>query len=127
MTAGRVDLVCEQGASFTRKLTWLAGEQPVDLTGWQARMQVRSDYGADTTVLELTDANGRIALGGAEGTITLALTAAETAALAVETGPGPRRLPPRVAHVYDLELIAPGGAVTRLIQGLFMVHGEVTR
>jgi hypothetical protein len=43
----------------------------INLTGYTARMQVRSTLESAEALIELTTANGRIALGGSAGTITL--------------------------------------------------------
>jgi len=59
--------------------------------------------------------NGRITLGGALGTISLDLTAEETAAIIWDRG------------VYDLELESGDGTVTRLLQGSFTISKEVTK
>lgn len=110
---GIYDMTCQQGATFTKSITWKdsAGD-PVDLTGYTARMQVRAD--PDTAeILELTTSGG-ITLGGVAGTIALLASAATTAALA----PGIYR--------YDLELVSGAGVVTRLLQGRFIVDAEIT-
>jgi len=77
-------------------------------------MQVRSSFASDTTILNLTSGSG-ITLGGTAGTILINATAATTAGVA--TG----------QYVYDLELVSGGSAVTRLIQGTFLVDPEVTK
>jgi hypothetical protein len=115
MPAGGYDMVCEQGATFLRQFTWTdENEVPVNLTGFTARMHIRTTVAAASTTLELTTANGRITLNPSQGTITLQLTATETAALAAKR------------YVYDLELVS-GASVTRLLQGAFTVSPEVTR
>lgn len=117
MAAFRLSLTILQGETFSRPLVWKAGAPavPVDLTGCTARMQVRSTVDNDTVLLELTTGNGRIALGGVDGTITLQLTAAETQALTWRNA------------VYDLEVVHPGGQVRRLVEGAVKVKPEVTR
>jgi hypothetical protein len=116
MAAGRYDIVCEQGATFIRELTWTdATEQPVNLTGYSARMHVRQTIKSATTVIELTTANGRVVLYPTTGKIVMTLTAEQTAAL------------PTKPCVYDLELVSGSGVVTRLIEGSFTVKPEVTR
>lgn len=106
-----------QGADFERVLTWSLGEPSVlvDLTGYAARMQLRTYTESADVVLDLTTANGRITLGGTDGTIELHLTATDTEAL------------PANQYAYDLEVIAPGGFVTRLVEGFVNVDPEVTR
>lgn len=111
------NFIIEQGATFSTTLTVyndLAREDPVDLTGYTARMMVRSDYENPTALIDMTTSNGRIALGGAAGTITLLISATDTAALT------------KGDYVYDLELVT-GSVVTRIIQGKIKVSREVTR
>ena len=114
---GRYDFTIYQGASFDRTFTWQTGEPAtnVNLTSYTGRMQVRSNTSAPTVVLEVTTSNGRMTLGGALGTIALAITASDTAALA----PG--------QYVYDMEMVSPGGEVTRLLEGRATISAEVTR
>lgn len=115
MPAGTYDITCDQGATFSRVITWKnSNGTPIDLTNYTARMQVRANYPATTTVLNLTTENGGITLGGAAGTITLAATATATAAISADQ------------YVYDLELIT-GAQVTRVVEGTFTVTPEVTR
>lgn len=115
MPAGGYDMVCEQGSTFVRKFTWTdENEVPVDLTGFTARMHIRTAVTAASPSLELTTTNGRIVLNPTLGTITLQITAADTAALVAKR------------YVYDLELVS-GATVTRLLQGGFTVSPEVTR
>lgn len=89
--------------------------QPVDLTSYTARMQIRATKSAATFLLELTTANGRIALDNTLKTITLTVSATDTAAITWTSG------------VYDLELVSPGGVVTRLVEGAVTVSEEATK
>jgi hypothetical protein len=114
--AGTYNITCNQGATFSRTITWTdSAKNAIDITGYTARMQVRTAANAASTVLELTTSNNRISLGGAAGTVTLTVDAATTA-----------NLTPAL-YVYDLELVSGGGVVTRLIEGNFNVKAEVTR
>ena len=54
--------------------------EPVDLTGVTARMQLREKLDSSVVLLELTTENGRIVVDDATKTITLNITAADTAA-----------------------------------------------
>lgn len=116
MAAGNYDFYIEQGATFYQQIVWKdsAGD-PIDLTGYTARMQLRKTVKATDVILSLTTENGRITLGGAEGTITLEVDAEDTADLTEFCG------------VYDLEVEASDGTVTRLLQGQIEVSREVTR
>ncbi len=105
-----------QGATFPKRLRWVApGGTPVDLSGYTARMQVRSEVESPTVLLSMTTENGGITLGGAAGTIDLYVSAEQTAAITWEGG------------VWDLEIVYPSGEVTRLAQGSMSVSKEVTR
>lgn len=115
MTAGTYDITIEQGATFSRVFTWTADGSNVNLTGYTARMMVRSDIEDTNALLTLTTENGGISLGGAAGTITVTISATATAALT------------RGSAVYDLELISGSSVVTRLLKGVVSITREVTR
>lgn len=116
MSAGSYNITIEQGATYSQVMTWRDSNNAlVNLTGYTARMQIRTDYAATTSVLVLTTENGMITLGGALGTITLNVTDASTSAI------------PARNYVYDLELVSGGGLVTRLLQGVVAVSPEVTK
>jgi hypothetical protein len=115
--AGNYNFICDQGATFSSVMTYYSDEAqttPVNLTGFTARMTVRRKYEDQNSIISLTTENARIALGGALGTITLTISATDSASL------------PIGSWYYDLELVN-GSAVTRLIGGSFEVIGEVTR
>lgn len=113
--AGFYSITCDQGATLEVLLTYLDSDgAAVNLTGYTARMQVRTEVTAATATLTLTTENGRIALGGAAGTVALTVPAIDTAAVAARE------------YVYDLELVN-GATVTRIIEGAFTVRAEVTR
>ncbi len=112
-----------QGAYWSQRLVWKdANDDPIDLTGFTARMQVRRTV--DETgepLLELTDGDG-ITLGEADptdGVILLELEATQTAALPAT--PSDRK------WRYDLELVPSDAHVRRLMMGKFVVSLEVTR
>jgi hypothetical protein len=114
---GVLDLKMWQGATWNYELIWEDGNPsaPVDLTGYTAKMQVRATKADTKVILELTSLlGGGITLGGALGTIDLDLNAGYT------------RWVPAGRFVYDLEM-TNGATVTRLIEGAFVVSGEVTR
>ena len=124
MIAGNYNMLCQQGASFARVIALEQPRTPTEqnpaeyemypLTNHTARMQVRRTVESTTPLITLTTENGRISINGANGLITLSISAADTAAL---TSSG----------VYDLEIITSGGLVSRVIQGTFTLSLEVTR
>lgn len=110
------NIYIEQGATFQLNLLWKdSAGAPINLTGYTARMQVRHKINDPTALLSLTTENSGIALGGAAGTINIVATAALTTTLTEKSG------------VYDLELVASNGVVTRLLQGVVTISPEVTR
>lgn len=116
MTAGCYDIEIEKGVNFNRIITWKDGTgMLVNLTGFTARMQARDCVYSDTILFELTSANGEIVIDETLSTISLIIDDVTTAAIPGEIG------------VYDLELIAPTGEVTRLLQGNLTFTAEVTR
>lgn len=114
--AGRYNMVCDQGSTFSLIFTIKTDGVPWNLVGnYTAKMQVRSFLNADTVLVELTTANSRITFG-ASGQVTLSLTAATTTDLIAGR------------HTYDLELTQTStSTVTRVLEGKFVVRGEVTR
>lgn len=113
--SGHYDLTIEQGTSFNITFTWSVDGTPVDLTGWDARAQVRSMVTSATALLDLTVGDG-ITLGDAAGTIALHVPVADTTAL-----------PAPFEGVWDLELTSGVNTVTRLLEGGVTVTPEVTR
>lgn len=114
MTPGNTPLLCPQGATFRRTLTYKIGRKVVDLTNFVARMQVRENYDSASTLVNLTSTQG-ITLGGTAGTITIYISATDTKN--IKAG----------IYVYDLEIQSLDGDVIRLLQGKFTVSPEVTR
>jgi hypothetical protein len=117
MVAAVRDIIVEQGATFSLQITSWKDENGtvIDLTGYTARLQMRTAYSSVDAFLTLTTENGGIVLGGGSGSISISASAAATAAIKQSKG------------VYDLEMIAPSGFITRLIQGDVTISKEVTR
>jgi hypothetical protein len=116
MPAVTYDFEIEQGTTVTKPFVWKDSlGAAVDLTGYVARMQVRSSVTSTDVLLDATTENGKIVISAAEGKFTLTLSATETAAIAWKKGK------------YDIELASPTGVVTRLVQGSITVSQEVTR
>jgi len=106
MQPGIYPITIPQGTDQTFPFT-IAG---YNLTGYTAKLQARTQYGASTAMVTLTNGSG-ITLG--DGTFSLTFTNAQTSAM------------PLGQWVYDLE-ITSGGIVTRLLQGSFTVTPQVT-
>jgi hypothetical protein len=111
MAAGTYNFTLEQGSTFSRVITVQENSAAMDLSGYTARMQMRSTHDSSTVTLSftasVTDATG--------GQITLSSSATTTAG--IEEG----------IYVYDLEIESSAGTVTRLMEGQVTVTPEVTR
>lgn len=114
MTPGRLNFTCPQGSTFRRTLTYKIDDNPVNLTGYSARLQVRETHDSTDYIVFLENGNG-ITLGASAGTIDILI--ADTITKDFITGD----------HVYDLEVESSGGITDRLIEGRFNVTPEVTR
>ena len=118
MTAATYNMTCEQGTTFSKKLTITDNATPPvarNLSTYSGRMQVRPDVDSSTTLLDLLSTGGspEITLN-ASGVIQITVSATATAALSQ-------------GGVYDLEIDEASGVVERVIQGTFELSKEVTR
>jgi hypothetical protein len=108
MTAGRWNITMEQGALFSYTLyVRNAAGALVDLTNYVARMRVYDDWGG-TKICEFFESGqgehlGLIVNGGTAGTLTLSMTAVDTAVITEESG------------VYEIELL-PIDSWTAILQ-----------
>jgi hypothetical protein len=114
MTPGKYNMICPQGSTFAKQLTYAIDGDPVDLTTYAARMQVREKHTSKIAVVSLTTENGGIVLGDDEGTINLYISDEATSIISAKN------------YVYDLELVS-SGEVYRILEGKFIVTPEVTR
>jgi hypothetical protein len=117
MAASTYDIDLEQGSTYSTVFTYTdSNSAAVNLTGFTARMQVRSVYSVTGPAISLTtNGGGGIVLGGAAGTVTVTVSATVSASLVPKN------------YVYDIELVSSGGVVTKLIRGKMKVLPEVTR
>lgn len=115
MTAGTHNITIEVGADFRKSilLEQPAGT-PVNLTGYTARMMIRSNYADANPLISLTSSSG-ITLGGTAGTMEISIPAATTAALSAGLA------------AYDLELTDTLTKKIRLLQGSVTISPAVTR
>lgn len=101
-------------AEFTAYLSggYLRYFTPVDLTGFIARMKIKSRPGG-TEYVSLVSPTG-IVIDNVAKTITVTITAAATALLTFRNA------------VYDLEMESPGGVVSEIAAGAVELIEEVT-
>ena len=113
-TAGIYNFIMDQGSTYTVQMVYQdPNGNPINLTGYTAKMQLRLQYGDPVAALTLTTGGGGIVIDPLIGTINITATDEQT--LALEP----------TFYVYDLDLI-DGGTITRLIQGQITVRPEVT-
>jgi hypothetical protein len=128
MAAGKYNFTIEQGTTTKFEVQYNDDDgTPIDLTSYQCRMQIRSDYAdfdstlyatlssslaVDGTGLNLQGVDGSKAL--TSGSIGVIISSTVTETFDFDEG------------VYDLELVT-GTNVTRLLQGKVKISREVTR
>jgi len=126
MAAGKYSFIIEQGATTDFEIIWKDAEgSRSDLTGYHARMQIRSDYGANSTLyaslssslkadgtgLNLSGSLGNNPLSS--GSIGIFISAVSSSAFSFGEAK------------YDLEVVS-GSYVTRLLEGRIKLSKEVT-
>jgi hypothetical protein len=95
---------------------------PVDLTGYDAEMQVRCRYGGYSTPdvafyfnTNTTPTPGGITLGGTQGTISVSFS--QTSLMVYGA----------TEYTYDLILRDPNGLRTKILKGFFTIQQTSTR
>lgn len=103
------NLVVDQGSTFTTTIDLTdENDDPIDLSTYTGAGQIRKHY---------TSSNSTpftVSLGGAAGTVTLDLTATQTANLTAGR------------YVFDVELTT-GSTISRILEGIVTVTPQVTR
>jgi fibronectin type 3 domain-containing protein len=111
--ADTYDIELIQGSSFSLSVTATDNNGiPIDLSGYSMTGQIKSKY-SDSTILAAISPT--IESPSVSGIFSIALTAAQTAAL------------PITIAVYDVEATSPSNTVTKLLRGYCYVAPEVTR
>lgn len=115
MPANIYDIICEQGTTFVRVVTYTdANNTPINISSYTGRMKVRKSKSSSDEYLSLASGGSGLVLQ-ANGEIEITIPASTSAKI------------PSGNYKYDLEIISPTGIVTRVIEGDFKVSGEVTR
>lgn len=117
MTAKVVNIELDPGADTIIEYDWTDPSTglPINLTGYTAKMEVRSKPYDSTVLLSLTTANGKIVLGGVTGTIQLMFSSTDT-----NTGTW-------FSGVYDLFIINTGSNITTAVaKGFVTILQQVT-
>lgn len=117
VNADTLEIPCLNGTKFKAGSVVLRVFKPVELAGYQARMQIRDRIGG-TVLLELSSfaipGDPRIILDDVAKTITREIPAAVTADLSWKRG------------VFDLEMVI-GTDVTKIESGAATTQDEVTK
>ena len=128
MAAGKYSFTIEQGSTVNIEIQYKNSTgTPVDLTGFNGKMMIRSNYAdntpttyatlssslaSDGTGLNFSGSNGTTPL--TSGSIGIIISAASSSAFTFDTAR------------YDLEIYS-GNTVTRLLEGMIKIDKEVTR
>ena len=121
MAAGKYNFVIEQGTTLDLEIVYKdSNNNPINLTDYQGRMQIKDSIGGSTTYITLSssiaDDGTGLDIGGSDGTIGVFISANSSSALNFNKA------------AYDLE-IASGSTypvVTRILQGNVTLDKEVT-
>lgn len=108
------DLTIKQGETTT--ISWPivdSSGEPMDLTGWTARGQVRKSVSADDVLYEWTPEAANITT--ASSSVTVSIPADDSSAWDFK------------AAVYGIEMESASGQVVRVAQGRLSVDPEVVR
>lgn len=126
MAAGRYSFTIEQGATLNLELQYKdASGNPIDLTDYSGRMQIRPSVSSPTVYISLSsslqpDGTGLNFSGSngmtppSSGSIGIYISADSSSMLNFDTG------------IYDLE-IASGSFVSRILEGQVKLSLNVTR
>lgn len=118
--AKRYNLVFEQSATLQHTVNWTDPDgNPIDLTGYRIRLQVRQSPSSTSKLLDFDSDNLGTGMSitslDASGSFTITLTPTVTGALNFTTAE------------YDLTATSAGGVVYRLHEGKASVSPGVTR
>lgn len=105
------NLTIDQGTTFS--VTFTVNDDTGsarDLSGYSARSQMRRSYYTTAN----TEFTANVSYPPA-GEVVLSLSSTQTSALRAGR------------YVYDVELVAPGGAVERIVEGIVTVYPEATK
>jgi hypothetical protein len=126
MAAGKYSFIIEQGATTNLNIQWTdASGSAVDLTGYQARMQIRPGIEASDVYISLSsslspDGTG-LNLNGSDGETSLT-----SGSIGIYISAYSSSLLNFTEAFYDLEMVN-GREVTRLLEGKVRLSKNVTR
>jgi hypothetical protein len=117
MAAAKLNLYIEQGATFSKTLTFKDGAGvPIDITGWVFSGQVRRAYSSSDILETFTFVTSNQITN--TGEVVVSLTSAETMAIPADYKVS--------TYAYDIETTV-GATVTRVVEGSVSFSAEVTK
>ena len=132
MAAGKYDFTIEQGATVDFAVQYKdSGSNPIDLSGYQARMQLRPTLGSSTIYITLSSSLGPcgtgLKLSGSGG--HSASTPPSSGSIGVFISAMSSSQLTFTSALYDLEIASGSGncaVVTRLLEGVVTLSKNVT-
>lgn len=109
-----IDMTILQGKTINFTVIW-GGGTPINVTGFDAKMQLRKSVSDEEPVVEFSVSNSRVTIGTTNGQINFSMTAADSAALEPSQG------------VYDIEVTDASGNVYQVQSGRYNILQSVTR
>ena len=103
------DIQLVRGATVSFALVWGGQNDPLDVTGFTANLQVRAAATDASPAFEFKNANSRVTIGTTDGLITFSMTATDSAALTLGD------------YVYALEIIDATSKNIPVMSGKFKV------
>lgn len=121
MAAGRYDTTIEQGATFSRQVTWANQDgTAINLTGYSFSGKLKKNSSESKELASFT----MTVVNAANGIFTFSLTATETNLLPVKYGQTAEK--ELLPCVYDIEA-SIGSNVYRMLEGIIYISPQVTR
>lgn len=90
-------------------------DEPVDVSGYDAKMTLRRQANDNEIVAEFTVGNGRVSIGSTDGLIQFVMTAVDSAALPAGKG------------VYEIRFTNADGKTWQPQGGKYTITREITR
>ena len=123
MLAATYDFTIEQGATFSRVITWKdSAGVGINLTGYTITGKIKRKTSDATALATFTATLANQTTN--PGQFTLSLTSTQTGALPTATGPTAQKV--LLECVYDIEA-SQGSTVYRLLEGVVSISPEATR
>lgn len=116
-----LNIAMDQGSSLRYTFTLIDQDNlPIDLTSYDARLQIRRTYGDTSVLVNCTLANNK--LSKLSNSVILNLLPTDTSLIRFNA-----REDDTLECVYDLEIISATGVVSKPAKGTFTINREVTR